>query len=124
MLYKKDGNTLITNLFAGRGFENYNVDSNLIDLALVEVDPVQSVDNYDYRNQNAVNNAFRPLKAAEIDRAQSDSNNCRTCSGDCSFSENNKIFYAQGWGLYGNNFMLNYRLRYVFSNFTSTEISS
>ena len=38
VLYKKatEGNTG-TNLFAGRGFESYNVDRNLIDLALVEV---------------------------------------------------------------------------------------
>jgi len=96
-LYKRDLNTVITNLFADGGFANYNIDSNLVDLALVEVDPVESVDNYDYRNPNEVNNVFRPLKAAEIDRAQSGSNTCRTCSGDCN---NNNIFNAQGWGLY------------------------
>ena len=76
---------------------------------------VQSVDNYDYRNGNAVNNVFRPYKAAEIDRAQSDSNNCRTCTGDCNFSENNKIFNAQGYGFYGNKFILEFRLCYTFS---------
>ena len=101
VLYKKDlqTNTVITNLFAGRGFEDYNIDENLIDLALVEVDAVQSVDNYEYRDENDPNNVFRPLKAAEIDKVQSGSNNCNTCSGDCS---DGKIFNAQGWGRYGN----------------------
>jgi len=101
-LYNRDTNI---NLLTRTGIQTYNTERNLIDLALVQIDPgVPSVDTYDYRRENYITLLpegyvfpFFPLKAAEIDSVQTDVNNCQTCTGDCSTQT---VFSAQGWGRY------------------------
>ena len=110
-LYNRDTHI---NLLTQTGIHDYNTERNLIDLALVGIDPkVLSVDNYFYRREiysSLVPEGyypFRPLKAAEIDLPQTDVNSCQTCTGDCS---NQTIFSAQGWGRYGNKIPINFQL--------------
>ena len=110
-LYNRDTHI---NLLTQTGIHDYNTERNLIDLALVGIDPkVFSVDSYFYRrelfNQLVPEGyyPFRPLKSAEIDSVQTDVNTCQTCTGDCS---NQTIFSAQGWGRYGNNILINFQL--------------
>lgn len=109
-LYNRDTHI---NLLTPTGIHEYNTERNLIDLALVGIDPpVPSVDTYDYRRENLIpllpdgyEFPFNPLKAAEIDSPQTDVNSCQTCTGDCS---NQTIFSAQGWGRYGNKIPINF----------------
>ena len=98
-LYNRVSDTPV-NLLTESGIREYNIDRNLIDLALVWVDTVTSIDDYWYRgNGNDVNNVFRALKAAELDKIETNGNTCKTCSGDCDSS---KVFNAQGWGRFSN----------------------
>ena len=109
-LYSRDRNI---NLLTPTGIQYYNTERNLIDLALVQVDPVPSVDTYPYRRTPAellpegYVFPFRPLKAAEIDSVQTDVDTCQACTGDCRQSTG---FSAQGWGRYGNNIPIDFQL--------------